>query len=335
MVYEASNVAAFREFGDKYHFIKDQLTWFVIGSIILVVLSFIPYQKYYFLSFPIFLATIVFLIAVFIPGIGAKIQGARRWVNLGFIRFQPSEFAKLSTILYVSSWLSHKEKERFLAFLTLMGITVGLVLLQPDFGTSVILTAIFLTIYFLSGAPVSHFIVILPIVVVSLIVLSVVSPYRSARIMTFLNPTHDLLGASYHIRQILISLGSGGFLGVGLGASRQKFQFLPEATTDSIFAIIAEELGFVGSVAVIAIYFFLFSRIAKVIMTAVDTQGKLLAGGILVYLGFQTAVNLGAMVALIPLTGIPLPFISYGGSNLITSMCAIGILLNISRQRKT
>lgn len=334
MVYEASNVVAFREFGDKYYFIKDQLLWFLIGLVILGILSFFPYQRYYVLSFPLFIVTIAFLGAVFIPGIGLKVLGARRWINLGALRFQPSELAKMTTILYVSSWLSHKERGRFAAFLTLMGLTVGLVLLQPDLGTSIVLTCIFLTVYFLSGTPISHFILIIPVVAGAVIVLAIISPYRMARLTTFFDPSKDPLGASYHIRQILISLGSGGLFGVGLGASRQKFQFLPEATTDSIFAIISEELGFAGAATVVFLYFFLFTKIAKIVLNAADTQGKLLSGGILAYLGFQTLLNLSSMVALVPLTGIPLPFISYGGSNLITSMAAIGILINISRQSK-
>ena len=173
---------------------------------------------------------------------------------------------------------------------------------------------------------------IIPAAIGAIIVLSIISPYRMARLTTFFDPATDPLGASYHIRQILISLGSGGFFGVGLGASRQKFQFLPEATTDSIFAIISEELGFIGATAVVFLYFFLFTKIVKTILNAKDTLGKLLSGGIFAYLGFQTVVNLASMVALVPLTGIPLPFISYGGSNLITSMAAIGILINISRQ---
>lgn len=335
MVYEASNVAAFQDFSDKYYYLKDQLTWAGIGFILLTAAVFFPYKKYFDLAIPFLFFTIISLGLVLVPGIGIKVLGARRWINLGFISFQPSELAKLSMVLYLAAWLSRKEKGKFLSFIFLLSLIVGLIILQPDLGTAVILTLIFIMVYFLSRAPLWHFSVLIPAAAIAVIFLAVVSPYRYQRLITFFNPNIDPLGSSYHIRQILISLGSGGLTGLGLGASRQKYQYLPEATTDSIFAIIAEELGFVGaSLLVLGFLFFLY-RILKIVKNSPDRISFLLAGGILSLFAGQIIINLGSMVALFPLTGVPLPFISYGGSNLVVSLTAIGIILNISRHCTT
>ena len=331
MIYEASNVAAFQAFSDKYHFVKDQIIWAVVGFILLGILSRIHYQKYYFLSVPVLLITIISLIAVLAPGIGLKFQGARRWIGIGQFTFQTSELAKISLILYLSAWLSNKEKGRLFSFVLLLGFVVGLVIIQPDLGTGVILTTIFLVVYFISSSPLSHFMILIPGVVLAIIFLSIISPYRYQRLMTYFDPNSDPLGSSYHIRQILISLGSGGFFGLGLGASRQKYQFLPEATTDSIFAIIGEEIGFLGTCFLLVFYIYFLYRIYLLAKNSPDKFSLLLSAGILSLFGFQILINLGAMVAIFPLTGIPLPFISYGGSNLIISLMSIGILINISK----
>lgn len=331
MIYEASNVIAFRDFGDKYHYIRDQLVWLGLGLIGMTITSFLPYKKLRLISFPLFLVSLILLMAVFIPGVGIKALGARRWIGYGSFTLQPSELAKISVILYLSSWLSFVEKKRFLAFLLLLVLVVGLVILQPDLGTGVILMAILAIIYFLSGAPLWHFMILLPILGSGILALAVTSPYRFQRLITFLNPNLDPLGASYHIRQILISFGSGGIWGLGLGGSRQKYQFLPEATTDSIFAIIGEEFGYLGALLFIILLIIFLYRLYKVSRHAADKQSFLLSGGIFALLATQTLINLGSMVAIFPLTGVPLPFISYGGSNLIVSLICVGIVLNISK----
>lgn len=331
MIYEASNIMALRNFGDKYFFIKDQILWIVIGLLCMFLVSKIHYKKYYYMSVPLIFVSILTLIAVFIPGIGKKLLGAKRWISLGIFNFQPSEFVKLSIILYLSSWLSTPEKKRFTAFLLLFFLIVGLVILQPDLGTAFILTVIFIVSYFLSGATLWHFIVLIPVSIIAVLGLAVSSPYRLRRIMTFLNPNFDPMGSSYHIRQILISFGSGGLWGLGIGASRQKYLYLPEATTDSIFAIIGEELGYIGAVFFIIVFLILLIRIYRIVKLAPDKHSFLLSGGILTYLSIQTIINLGSMVAIFPLTGVPLPFISYGGSNLIVTLMAIGIVLNINK----
>ncbi len=331
MIFESSNVVAFKEFADKYFFIKEQLKWFVVGMGGLIITFFLPYKKIYSLSFPLLIITIVSLLAVFIPGLGIKALGAARWLKLGFIKFQPSELAKLVMIFYLSAWFSKKEKGRLLPFLLLIGLVVGLVVLQPDLGTAIILTLIAVSLYFVSGAPIWHFLMLVPAVLVSLAVLILTSAYRFRRLTTFLDPNQDPLGASYHIRQILISLGSGGFWGLGLGSSRQKYQYLPEASTDSIFAIVGEELGFIGS-SILVIFMIVFVyRLFLVAKRTSDSYGILMASGIFTLFASHILINLGAIVALFPLTGVPLPFISYGGSNLVVSLTAIGIALNISR----
>lgn len=331
MIFESSNVIAFKQFGDKYFFVKEQLKWFGIGFAGLVLTAFVSHKRIYNWSFFLLIITIISLLAVFIPGLGIKTLGASRWLKLGFIRFQPSELAKLTVIFYLSAWFSNKERNRLLPFLLLISLVVGLVVLQPDLGTAIILTLIAVILYFLSGAKLWHFLMLIPVVLLSIIGLIVTSAYRFRRFTTFLNPNVDPLGASYHIRQILISLGSGGFWGLGLGSSRQKYQYLPEASTDSIFAIVGEELGFIGGIVLITLIMIFLYRLFLVARKSSDRYGFLVSSGIFALFASQTAINLGAIVALFPLTGVPLPFISYGGSNLVVSLIAVGIILNISR----
>ena len=331
MVYDASVAIAIRDFNDKYHFVRDQLRWFGIGVVGLFIFSRIDYHRLKPFVLPMLLVTLLLLLAVFIPGLGVRALGARRWINVGFFIVQPAEIAKLTLILYLSAWLSQPEKGRLLAFLLLLGMVVGLIVLEPDLGTAIIIVGIAVTLYFLSGAPVSHFLTLVPILLIGIGALALLSPYRFSRIHTFVNPDRDPLGASYQINQVLLALGSGGVTGVGIGKSRQKYEYLPEANTDSIFAIIGEEVGYMGALAVIGICVFIIWRGFRIARYAPDPFGRLTALGISLWFGIQTSINLSAMVALIPLTGIPLPLISYGGSSLIILMISFGILLNISR----
>lgn len=332
MIYDASSYVAFRDFGDKYRYIKDQMMWVVIGFSALTIVSFIDYHKYYNLALPILLTAIGLLFLVFVPGLGISALGAKRWINLGFFVLQPSEVVKLSLVIYLSAWFSTKEKGRFLAFLLLIGFVIGLVMLQPDMGTAVVILGLSVILYFLSGGSVLHILGLAPVVGIGGLGLILLEPYRAARLATFLNPHQDIATSSYHLRQILIALGSGGIFGVGVGNSLQKYAYLPEATTDSIFAIMAEEIGFFGVTIFMSVVLFVIYRGFYISVRAKDAFGKLLAGGITSYLALQTIVNLGAQTALLPLTGVPLPFISYGGSALTVNLISIGILLNISRQ---
>ena len=331
MIYEASNVSAFRDFGDKYRFVRDQFVWLGIGITAMTTAAFVPYKKLKLIALPLFIISLIFLVMVFIPGIGVEALGARRWVNIGSMRLQPSELVKISVILYLSSWLASSEKRRFIAFILLSGLIAGLVILQPDLGTSIIIMVVLIVTYFVSGSPLWHFVLLVPFAITSTFILAITSPYRFQRLTTFLNPNADPLGASYHIRQILIAFGSGGFWGVGLGGSRQKYQYLPEATTDSIFAIIGEEFGFLGASVFIILFTILLYRLYKVAKHAPDKHGFLLSSGIFTLFASQSLINLGSMVAIFPLTGVPLPFISYGGSSLVISLICVGIALNISK----
>lgn len=334
IIYDASSVIAFQTFGDKYHYIKDQLVWEVLGLITLGFFTSFNYKRFYPLALPLLIITIVLLIAVFIPGIGIRLLGARRWINLGFTSFQPSEFAKLALAIYLSAWFSVKEKGRFMAFCLLTGMVLLLIMAQPDMGTSSIILFEAFVAYYLSGASMKHFVVLGPAAALMGFLFIKIEPYRAARLTSFLNLGKSFEGASYHVKQILIALGSGGMLGVGVGNSLQKYAYLPENVTDSIFAIIAEEVGFLGSMVLILVLLFIIYRGFLIASRTKDTFGRILAGTITAFLGIQMVVNLGAMTALFPLTGVPLPFISYGGSALLIDMAAVGILLNISKDKK-
>jgi len=329
-IYDASIVDAFRTFSDRFHYVKQQASWLLIGSIVALITARIPTIWLKKLA-PFFLiGTIILLIIVLIPGVGSKFLGARRWIILGPLVLQPSELLKISLIIYLSHWL---EKEREIKhFLGLTGFLSLLIMLQPDLGTAIIVVGVSFMLYYISGAKIKDLIIFCTILLASLVILIVSTPYRMNRVKTFLDPTSDPLGKSYHINQVLYGLGSGGIVGVGLGQSRQKYAFLPEATTDSIFVIIAEEFGFLGGAALISVLVFLIRSSLSVAQSATDKFDKHLASGISLLFMIQVFVNIGAMVALIPLTGVPLPFISYGGSSLVTNFIALGLLINIARK---
>lgn len=334
MIYDASSFVAFKDFADKYHFVKDQIFWIVLGIVSLLVFSRLDYHRFYNLAVPILLVALGFLGLVFVPGIGVKVLGASRWINLRFTVFQPSEFVKLALAIYLAAWFSSKEKGRIWAFLLLLSLVLGLVMLEPDMGTAAIILAEGLVLYFLSGATLIYFAILAPVIAFAGFIFAKLEPYRAARLTTFMNANQNINSTSYHVRQILIALGSGGLTGVGLGNSLQKYAYLPENATDSIFAIIAEELGFIGACFIIAVFLVIIWRGFYIAINSRDAFGKLLAGGITTFLAAQVFINLAAQTALLPLTGIPLPFISYGGSALIINLSAIGILINIARQRK-
>lgn len=331
MVGNASVVEAYRDFGDKFYYLKLQFQWAVLGFLAFLFSSKFSYRRLKILVIPLLVFTIFSLIVVLLPRFGIKALGASRWIGVGRLRYQPGELAKFALVLWSAVFLSKKKK--FFQFLIILGLFVGLIMLEPDLGTAIVVASSSFLVYFASGASVWQ------IGILGLggllagggLILS--SPYRKQRLLTFLNPSRDPLGASYHIRQILIALGSGGLTGLGLGQSRQKFEYLPEVTTDSIFAIIAEELGFVGAMFIVLTFLFFIWRGFRIAKRAPDEFGRLLAVGIVSWIGVQALVNLSAMVALVPLTGVPLPFISYGGSSLILTLFGAGILVNISRSR--
>lgn len=329
-IYDASVVDAFRTFGDKFHYVKQQSIWILIGIVAALITSNLPVnllKKYahVFYGFTLFL-----MVIVLIPGIGSKFLGARRWIDIGFTLLQPSELLKITLAIYLAKWL---EQERSLKhFLILLGVNLLLIMLQPDLGTAIITISVSFMVYYLSGAKIKEILTFSLILAVAIGAMITLSPYRMQRVKTFLDPTNDPLGASYHINQVLYGLGSGGVSGVGLGRSRQKYAYLPEATTDSIFVIIAEEFGFLGSSLFIITIIGLLMYSFKVAVNVNDKFDKLLSSSISLLFLIQIFVNLSSMVALVPLTGVPLPFISYGGSSLVTNFIALGLLINISKR---
>lgn len=331
MIYDASSVIAFRDFhGDKFHYIKDQFVWAILGMVLLFLFSQVNYHMFFNISPVLLVIAIILLLLVFIPGVGVNELGANRWLNFHFFLLQPAEFVKLALAIYLAAWFSQKEKSRFGAFSLLVGFVLLLVMVEPDMGTASIILFEAIAIYILSGGDLKYFYIIVPSLAVLGGLLIAIAPYRLARLTSFLAVDQSINNASYQVKQVLIALGSGGILGLGLGNSMQKYAYLPENVTDSIFAIIAEELGLVGSCLLIFIFFVLVWRGFYIASHAKDIFGKLLAGGIITFIGIQVVINLGAMTALLPLTGVPLPFISYGGSALVIDLCAIGILLNVS-----
>ncbi len=340
-VYDVSVFRAFTLFGDKYYFFKNQVLWGALGLVGMAVMSKIDYHYYARLAPVLLFGSLALLALVLIPGVGTTVYGAQRWINFGSVlTIQPSEIYKLTLIVYLSSWLGGQLARpiiffsEFVTFGALMALSVGLVMMEPDFGTTFIMVASAFVVYFVSGAALKQFLYFSPLVLGGAVAFIKFEPYRLNRLKSFLDPTIDPQGISYHINQILLALGSGGLFGVGLGQSRQKFEYIPEVNTDSIFAVIAEELGFVGSLLLIGLFVFLGYRSLKIAQKAPDKYGRLLAIGITSVIAIQALVNLGSMVALFPLTGVTLPFISYGGSSLVITLVSIGVLLNISSQRR-
>lgn len=333
-VYEASSILGLTEYGDSFFFLRSQSIRLLFGLILVLVFAFIPYQSLYYVAVFGMLGTIIMLIVVLIPAIGTQAGGARSWIDLGIINIQPTEIAKLTTIIYLASWFIQKEQKRFLPFLLLLGFLMFLIVLQPDIGTAIIIFSLSIAMYFLAGKDMIKLVLFVPFAAGAFFFLIKASPYRFNRLTAFFDPSSDPQGVTYHINQILISLGSGGLFGSGFGASRQKFLVLPEAHTDSIFAIIGEEFGFIGGSLFVTGYIILIYFLYRIYERVEDEYAKLLVGGVFIYFAIQAIVNLGGMVGLLPLTGVPLPFVSYGGSHLLTSFILIGIVINIIRTAK-
>ncbi|HBC73217.1 MAG: Stage V sporulation protein E [Candidatus Amesbacteria bacterium GW2011_GWB1_47_19] len=328
MIGSSSVVDATRDFSDKWYYFKLQSLWAIIGFIGLLVARKFPVHKLEKLSLPLLGISMLLLVLVLIPGIGIKILGARRWINLGFTSFQPSEIVKLTLAIYFSSLLKHTD--RFLQFCFILAAVSGLVILQPDIGTAIIIILSAFTIYSASQNSLRKLLILFPLGIVLATALIFVAPYRLARLRTFMDQSHDPLGSSYQIRQALLGLGSGGITGLGLGQSRQKYQFLPEVTTDSIFAVIGEELGLIGTAGLVLAFLALSLTGFEIARKASSPFFRLLAIGVTSVVSSQALINISANIALLPYTGIPLPFISYGGTSLVILMVGMGIVANIA-----
>ncbi|MCL5783801.1 MAG: putative lipid II flippase FtsW [Patescibacteria group bacterium] len=330
MVYDASQFEAFQETGDKYYFIKQQVVWVILGFAALGFFSFFDYHRLQKIATPAFLFSILLLLLVFVPGLGVSVGGANRWLRIAGLTVQPTEIIKISAAFFFAALF--QKKVRTLAFILILGI-VGVIIgiFQKDLGSAVVFSLIAFGIYFAAEAPLHTFLGLIPLGIIGFAGFILSSSYRRQRVLAFLDPFADPQGFSYHISQVLIALGSGGFFGLGVGQSRQKFAYIPEVTTDSIFSVIGEEFGFFGCLILVSLIAFLILRGFKIAENASDNFGKLLAVGLVTWIGAQTVVNLAAMVSLMPLTGVPLPFISYGGSALLANLVAVGILINISK----
>lgn len=340
MLFSASSPYAIDRFDDGYHYVKKQILHGLLPGIFLFLIFLrFDYRKFKKYSNLILGVAVILLALVFIPGVGASFGRARSWINVaGLFSFQPSEISKLALLIFLSAWLEYRmfikhfpARDTLIRFLIILGIFAGLILFEPDMGTMAIVIFIGLLVYFSAGAPLIYFGGIGAALAVAFFVLIKLAPYRMKRFTAFFNPSADPEGIGYHITQALLAIGSGRFFGVGFGHSRQKFQYLPEVSADSIFAVIGEELGFFLCVLFVVGLVIFFIRGLKIAAAAPDVFGKLLATGIAGWLVMQSFVNIAAMLSLMPLTGVPLPFVSYGGTALMTTLAGCGILVNISK----
>lgn len=331
-IMDVSAPKAMDTFSDRFYFVKQQSAWMGIGlSAFLIVsqVNVILWKKYAPL---LFLLTVISLILVIIPQIGTKILGARRWLDLGIVGFQPSELAKLTLCIYLAKLTDLKKG--IIAYILPIAVTIGLVMLQPDLGTSVVLIVISFTQIFISGIDLRKMFLVVACAIAILTLFIFTSDYRKERVTSFMDPFSTEISSNYHIKQVLYSLALGGVSGAGIGQSKQKYLFLPEATTDSIFAIISEEIGFIGVLLIILLYLFISLRMLLSIKKIYDPFLRSLTLGIFAWFTGQVFVNLGSISSLIPFTGVPLPFISYGGSTLVSILLAFGIFNSAIKYNK-
>lgn len=337
MIYSSSNIWAEYKYNDPYKYLKSQAIFLIIGYILMIIISKFPYQNYKKLANIIFLTCTIMLILVLIPGIGTVRNGSRSWFGIGSLGLQPSEFTKLGLIIFTSKYLANNTKELkdikkgVLPILGVLLLIFGLIMLEPDFGTGVVIVMTIIVLLFISGVKINFFIKIGILGLIGIIVLILIAPYRLERIVSFINPWTDPLGSGFQIIQSLYAIGPGGLLGLGFGNSIQKHFYLPEPQTDFIFAIISEEFGFLGVLIISTLFITIIYSGLKISMRCQDNFGKLLSFGITFGLAFQTILNLMVVVGLLPVTGVTLPFLSYGGSSLLISLINMGILLNIDK----
>ncbi len=332
------------KFGSNYYFLNHQIIFGLIPGLLLgLFLLKLRLSLLKKIAPVLLIVNIILMMLVFVPKIGMKSGGTARWISLGFLSFQPSEFLKITFILYLASWLESRKKHAYLserekefkesliAFSIIIGLITALLALQSDISTLIVIVSTGILMYFFAETPIWHIVLIGIMGIVILLFLIQQAPYRMQRILVFLNPEKDPMGLGYQIKQSLIAVGSGGLFGIGLGMSQQKFGLLPHPASDSVFAILAEETGFVGSTVLIFLFLLFLWEGYKIGRESHSLFSKLTALGITSWIILQAFINIGAMIGILPLTGIPLPFISYGGSALLAELAGIGILLNISK----
>lgn len=341
MVLSASQITAGDKFGNPYYYFVRQLISWVIGAGVFFYLLKLPIERLYEKRSVLLSVTLVLLFLVFMPVIGPRIANVHRWINLGIFQLQSAEVAKLLLLIYFSAWFAARGEQikdpfkTLIPFMLLLGLVTGLIILEPDMGTALVIVMMAMSLFFVARANLIQYLSLFLIGILLLVTLIYAAPYRAQRITSFISKSdssHDVLGAGYHTQQALIAIGSGGLWGKGFGQGTSKYAYLPQAHTDSIFAVIAEELGFIRSTLILLAYIFLGWRSYTIATTANSRFVQLLSVGIGVLFISQMLLNVGGMLNVIPLTGVPLPFISYGGSSLIVSMALLGLLTNISRE---
>ncbi|MDR7519263.1 MAG: putative lipid II flippase FtsW [Armatimonadota bacterium] len=337
MVYSASSVVAYERLSDSAYFFKRQAAWAALGLAAMWVARSVYHQRLRRLAAPLLLVAIVLLVAVLIPGVGRVAGGARRWIAVGPASFQPVEVAKVAVLVYMAHFAARRGlairdwRRGIVPPLAIVGLCAGLVLQQPDMGSAVMLAAVVLLVLFLAGARMLHLALVILAALPAAAVAVVAAHYRLQRVLAFLDPWSDPQGRGFHVIQSLLAFGSGGLWGVGLGGSSQKFFYLPERHTDFIFAIIGEELGLLGTMGLLGLFALFAYRGFRIARAAPDRFSALLAAGITATIAGQALLNMGVATGLLPVTGVPLPFVSFGGSSLVMTMIQVGILSNISQ----
>ena len=337
MIYSSSSIYAWERYKDGFYFLKRHLSFLAIGAILTFFVMLIDYRKLKKYAKPLFLLSIFLLVLVLIPGISREVSGARRWFRFKFLSFQPSELANMALIIYVADFIERKGPEirqffrGFLPPICALGLVALLILIEPDLGTTVALAVVVFIMLFVAGVRPAYLLSVILSSLPALYILVFSVPFRRARIMAFINPWLDPKGSGFQIIQSQIALGSGGIFGVGLGHSRQKLFYLPAAHTDFIFSIIGEELGLIGTLGVIILFIIFIQQGLKIVKHTTDKFGYFLALGLVLMISFKAVINIGVSCGLLPTKGLPLPFISYGGSSFIFDMISVGILINIAR----
>jgi cell division protein FtsW len=340
MVLSASSVHSLQAYGTSWLFFKRQVIWVLIGAGSLAAVSRVDYRRWARVAIPMLVVTVALLVAVLMPGLGVAVNGSSRWLRAGPLSLQPSELGKLALILFGAGLLSQRAdrmgetRVTMRPVLVVFGLLALLVMKQPDMGTTIVLTTIAFVLVFVSGTPMKPLVKIAASFAVLGYLAARLEPYRWARMASFRDPFADVGNSGYQLAQSLVGLGSGGLTGLGLGASRAKWGFLPNAHTDFIFAILGEELGLIGSLLIVALFLSFAVIGVRIALRAPDRFGMLVAAGITAWIAGQAFLNIGVVIGALPVTGVPLPFLSFGGSSLVFTMVATGILLNIAAQAR-
>jgi len=339
MILSSSQIQAVQDYGNSYHFFIRQLLWWLGGVIAFFYFLKLPLESLYENRLNFLFASLILLVLVFVPILGPEIAGVHRWISLGFLQFQPAEIVKLLLIIYLAGWFAAKGEliehpvKGTLPFLAVLALVTGLIVIEPDMGTAFVIILSAMVMFFVANANIWQYAALVVLGAIAVILLIYAAPYRAARLTGFLDRENQQQESGYHVNQALIAIGSGGLWGVGFGQGTSKYAYLPESHTDSIFAVIGEELGFVRGSLVVLAYFYLLWRGFVIARYSNSRFVQLLVVGLTTTIVSQAVINISGMLGLIPLTGVPLPLVSYGGSSLVVTMAMLGLLTNASRER--